>query len=51
MEPRNMAIVALVVVFGIGGMAFSAGEFTIKGIGLAGICGVILNLVLPKRRA
>ncbi|SHE81012.1 uracil permease [Desulfacinum infernum DSM 9756] len=51
MEPRNMAIVALVVVFGIGGMAFSAGEFTIKGIGLAGICGVILNLILPKRRA
>ncbi|MBZ4659529.1 MAG: uracil-xanthine permease [Desulfacinum sp.] len=51
MEPRNMAIVALVVVFGIGGMAFSAGEFTIKGIGLAGISGVILNLVLPKRRA
>ncbi|SMC24966.1 uracil permease [Desulfacinum hydrothermale DSM 13146] len=51
MEPRNMAIVALVVVFGIGGMAFSAGEFTIKGIGLAGICGVLLNLVLPERRA
>ncbi len=50
MEPRNLAIVALVVVFGIGGMAFSAGEFTIKGIGLAGLCGVFLNLVLPGRK-
>lgn len=51
MEPRNLAIVALVVVFGIGGMAFSAGEFALKGIGLAGISGVLLNLVLPARKA
>mgnify|MGYP000197516391 CR=1 FL=1 len=49
-EPRNMAIVAVIMVFAIGGMAFSAGEFTIKGIGLAGICGVVLNLVLPGRK-
>ncbi len=47
MEPRNMCIVSLILVFGIGGMTFSAGEFTIKGIGLAGILGVFLNLVLP----
>ena len=49
MEPRNLSIVALILVFGIGGMAFSAGEFSIKGIGLAGILGVFLNLVLPHR--
>ena len=47
-EPRNLTIVALILVFGIGGMAFSAGEFTLKGIGLAGILGVFLNLVLPR---
>ncbi|MFV0350531.1 MAG: uracil-xanthine permease family protein [Halodesulfovibrio sp.] len=51
MDPRNMAIVAIILVFGIGGMAFHAGEFTIKGIGLAGIVGVALNLVLPKSKA
>ncbi|UZP67490.1 uracil-xanthine permease family protein [Desulfovibrio mangrovi] len=51
MDPRNMAIVAIILVFGIGGMAFNAGEFTIKGIGLAGIVGVVLNLVLPKTKA
>ncbi len=51
MEPRNLSIVALILVFGIGGMAFSAGEFTIKGIGLAGLLGVFLNLVLPDKKS
>jgi len=50
-EPRNLAIVALILVFGIGGMTLSIHEFTLKGIGLAGITGVILNLVLPGGNA
>jgi len=50
MEPRNLAIVAIIVIFGVGGMAFSAGEFTLKGIGLSGIVGVLLNIILPKPR-
>ena len=49
--PRNLAIVALILVFGIGGMSFSIGEFALKGIGLAGITGVVLNLVLPRNRS
>ncbi len=49
-KARNLAIVALIVIFGIGGMAFSAGQFTIRGIGLAGILGVVLNLVLPREK-
>jgi uracil permease len=48
MEPRNLTIVALILVFGIGGMSFSIGKFTLAGIGLAGILGVVLNLVLPS---
>ncbi len=47
-EPRNLSIIALILVFGIGGMVFSMGEFSLKGIGLAGIVGVLLNLILPK---
>lgn len=47
MHPRNLTIVAVILVFGIGGMSFEAGKFAIKGIGLAGIVGVLLNLVLP----
>ncbi len=50
-EPRNLSIVALILVFGIGGMSLSAGEFSLEGIGLAGIVGVVLNLVLPRRRS
>ncbi|ABM28983.1 uracil-xanthine permease family protein [Nitratidesulfovibrio vulgaris] len=51
MVPRNMAVVAIILVFGLGGMAFNVGEFSLQGIGLAGITGVLLNLVLPGRRA
>jgi uracil permease len=45
-EARNMVIVALILVFGIGGMTL----FTLGGIGLAGIVGVVLNLVLPRKK-
>jgi uracil permease len=48
LEARNLAIVALILIFGIGGMSFSAGQFQLQGIGLAGILGVFLNLVLPR---
>ncbi len=50
MEARNLSIVALILIFGIGGMSFSAGQFQLQGIGLAGILGVVLNLVLPRQR-
>ncbi|MFA5906366.1 MAG: uracil-xanthine permease family protein [Desulfobacula sp.] len=50
MEARNLSIVALILIFGIGGMSFSAGQFQLQGIGLAGILGVVLNLVLPGRK-
>jgi uracil permease len=46
---RNLLIVALILVFGIGGITFSAGAFTLKGVGLATIVGVILNLILPDK--
>ena len=46
--PRNLIIVSLILVFGIGGMALGIGDFSIKGIGLAAITGVVLNLALPK---
>ncbi len=45
--PRNLVIVSLILVCGIGGLKFSAGNFSIEKIGLAGILGVVLNLILP----
>ncbi len=47
MEARNLSIVSLILIFGIGGMSISAGQFQLQGIGLAGILGVLLNLFLP----
>ncbi len=47
MLPRNLAIVAIILVFGIGGMSFDLVIVKLGGIGLAGIVGVILNLILP----
>ncbi|SHO49358.1 uracil-xanthine permease family protein [Desulfopila aestuarii] len=48
--PRNLIIVAVILVCGIGGMKFTAGAFAIEKIGLAGILGLLLNLILPKER-
>ena len=45
-EARNLIIVAIILVFGIGGMQV----FTLGGIGLAGVAGVVLNLVLPNKK-
>jgi len=47
-EARNLVIIALVLVFGIGGMQFGIGEFTLKGIGLSAITAILLNIVLPR---
>ena len=49
-EARNLAIVALTLVCGIGGMSLSYGSVSFSGIGLAGIVAVLLNLVLPGHR-
>ncbi|GAB2655438.1 uracil-xanthine permease family protein [Vibrio panuliri] len=47
-KSRNLVIVAITLVFGIGGMAFGIGDFSLQGISLCGIVAIILNLVLPK---
>lgn len=47
MQPRNLAIVAIILVFGIGGMTFDLAIVKLGGIGLAGVVGVLLNLILP----
>lgn len=50
-ESRNLAIVGLILICGIGGLHLEAGRFELQGIALAGVLGVVLNLVLPRRRA
>jgi uracil permease len=47
-QARNLCIVAVILTFGIGGMAFGIGGFSLQGISLCGIVGILLNLVLPR---
>lgn len=45
---RNLIIVSVILTVGIGGAAISFGSFSLAGIGLASVVGVILNLMLPE---
>jgi uracil permease len=46
-ETRNQVIVAVILTVGIGGAVISYENFSMSGIGLASVVGVLLNLVLP----
>jgi uracil permease len=47
-KTRNQIIVAIILSIGVGGAIINYGTFSLGGIGLASLCGVILHLVLPK---
>ena len=50
-DSRNMVIASVILVIGIGGAKFVVNEaFSIEGMALAAIIGVILNLILPGRK-
>lgn len=44
---RNLVIASIILTVGIGDMNISCGRFCLGGIGLAGLIGVLLNLILP----
>ncbi|MBN2733759.1 MAG: uracil-xanthine permease [Methanomicrobiaceae archaeon] len=45
---KNLIILSIVLVTGVGGLFVPIGDAQIAGVGLAAILGVILNLVLPE---
>ena len=45
---RNLVIASLILTLGIGGAELTIGSFTIGGIGLAALVGVLLNIIIPK---
>jgi len=47
---RNQVIVSIILTIGIGGAQLGYGNFSLAGIGLASVVGVLLNLVLPKSK-
>jgi uracil permease len=48
MAARNMVIVALIITVGISELSVSFANFSIKGIALATLLGVLLNITLPR---
>lgn len=50
-QPRNFIIFAIVLVFGIGGMALNFGGYNVQGISLCAIVAILLNFILPKEQS
>ena len=48
-QTRNIIIVSMTLTMGIGGAVLSFGTFSISGIGLSAMIGVLLNLLLPRK--
>ena len=49
-QTRNVIIMSVMLTMGLGGAVLSAGKFSITGIGLAAVIGVVLNLILPRTK-
>ena len=49
-QTRNIIIVSVVLTVGIGGAILQMGNFSLSGIGLSALSGVILNLVIPQEK-
>ncbi|MGF1478518.1 MAG: uracil-xanthine permease family protein [Cyanophyceae cyanobacterium] len=47
LKSRNLIIVSVILVLGVGGLSLETGAFALEGIGLSSIFGVLLNLLLP----
>ena len=47
-QTRNIIIVSVTLTLGIGGAIIPMGSFSLSGIGLSALAGVILNLVIPQ---
>ena len=50
-SPRNLCIVSVTLVTGIGGLGVTIGSFSLQGISLCGVLAVLLNLLLPREPA
>ena len=49
-QTRNIIIVSVTLTMGIGGAILTFGTFSMSGIGLSAVIGMLLNLLLPKTK-
>jgi uracil permease len=47
-QPRNLCIVSVTLVFGIGGLMIGNQTFSLQGISLCGVVAIALNRLLPR---
>lgn len=50
-QTRNIIIASVMLTCGIGGAVMEIGTFSLTGIGLSAVIGIVLNLILPVEKA
>ncbi|WP_299415737.1 uracil-xanthine permease family protein [Acaryochloris sp. IP29b_bin.148] len=50
LHSRNMVVVGVILVLGVGNMSLTLGPLTLEGIGLSSLVGVMLNGLLPHAK-
>jgi len=50
-DGKNLIIISVMLVAGLGGAKFEAGNFSLQGLGLAAIIGILLNAIFMITRA
>lgn len=48
-QPRNLVIVSVVMVLGVGGFALTLDSVNLQGVSLCGVVAILLNLLLPRK--
>lgn len=49
-NPKILIITSTMLVLGIGGADFVAGNFNLSGLGLSAVVGILLNLIIPDQK-
>ncbi len=49
-QARNLCIVSVTLVFGIGGLVIGSDSFNLQGISLCAVVAIALNLILPRHK-
>ena len=50
-EPRNLVIVSLSLLFGLGGLKLGSDMFALQGVSLTAITAALLNSILPQEKS
>ena len=50
-DPRNLVICSSILTIGIGSVLLKVGDFSLNGVALATVVGIVLNLALPKKKS